>query len=421
MTLADMIGTKMPERKTGPLRILVAHRYYWPDTPPCASLIRRIASHWRQEGHHVDVLSSQPSYRPAPENQHRPRNDVVDGVNVERLNLPTEVGRPFVRVINALRLGGALMARALSGRYDVIMISTVPQVLGGAFAALAAKLSRARFIYHCMDIHPEVGGISGEFSNPVIFKVLRKIDSWSCKQADPVVALSSDMAASLRGRPHGKDFRIEVINNFSLPSKFQSNVTVGTSRSNDKLTLIYAGNLGRFQGLHNAIDAMAKLKGRSDIELVLMGEGVARADLEFHVQMTGANVRFLGAQSIETAKATIKEADIGFVSLVPDMYRYAYPSKTMTYLEQGCPIVAMIEDDSGLAREIREYGCGFSVAPGDAQKLASLLSSLAADDRWKERMRQNALQMFESEFSEEVVLSRWSDILLKQQTENRPV
>jgi hypothetical protein len=42
-------------------------------------------------------------------------------------------------------------------RYDVIMVSTSPPVLAGWFVAVAAKLSGARFIYHCMDIHPEIG------------------------------------------------------------------------------------------------------------------------------------------------------------------------------------------------------------------------------------------------------------------------
>ena len=34
------------------------------------------------------------------------------------------------------------------------------------------------------------------------------------------------------------------------------------------------------------------------------------------------------------------------------MYKYAYPSKTMAYLEQGIPILAMIEKESDLAQDI---------------------------------------------------------------------
>ena len=408
-----MTGASGASRDIDRRRILVVHRYYWPDTPPCASLLRRIAAHWRREGHHVDVLSSQPSYRSTAANERRPKRDVIDDVTVERLNLPTEIGRPVVRIVNALRLGGALLYRALTRRYDVIMISTVPPVLGGFSAAVAARLSRARFIYHCMDIHPEIGRISGEFSQPIVFGTLQKLDSWSCRQADPVVVLSRDMEKTLRGRAGGERFRIEVLNNFPLPDEGEAANAKVTDASRDRLTVLYAGNLGRFQGLQMAVEAMAKLNERTDIELLLMGDGVAKGELEEQAKRSGANVRFLGAHPVETAKAAMRDADIGFVSLIPEMYRYAYPSKTMGYLEQGCPVIAAVEDESNLARQIRDQDCGFSVSPGDSDRLAALLASLADDSQWKAEMKANALRVFEREFSEEVILRRWSELAVE--------
>nr|WP_231364110.1 glycosyltransferase family 4 protein [Thioalkalivibrio sp. ALMg11] len=406
MTGANGAGGGAP-----PLRILVVHRYYWPDTPPCASLLRRIAAHLRQEGHQVHVLSSQPSYRATASNERRPKRDVIDDVTVERLNLPTEIGRPVVRILNALRLGTSLLYRVLTRRYDVIVISTVPPILGGFSAALAARLSGARFIYHAMDIHPEIGRISGEFSQPLVFKTLRKLDSWSCRQADPVVVLSRDMEKTLRGRAGGDRFRVEVLNNFPLPD--DGGAGSPEEMGSDRLTVIYAGNLGRFQGLQTIVEAMEKLTERTDIELLLMGDGVARSELEAQAKRSGAKVRFLGTHPVETAKAAMRRADIGFVSLIPEMYRYAYPSKTMAYLEQGCPIIAAVEDESDLARQIRDQRCGFSVPPGDSDRLAALLASLADDSKWKAEMKKNASRVFESEFSEEKILRRWSDMVVE--------
>jgi len=396
-----------------PLRILVVHRYYWPDTPPCASLLRRIAAHLRQDGHQVDVLSSQPSYRASAANERRPKRDVIDDVAVERLTLPTEVGRPIVRILNALRLGTSLLYRALTRRYDVIVISTVPPVLGGFSAALAARLSGARFIYHAMDIHPEIGKISGEFARPLIFKTLRNLDSWSCRQADPVVVLSRDMEKTLRGRAGGGRFRVEVLNNFPLPDDGDAGRPEELGMGSDRLTVIYAGNLGRFQGLQTIVEAMEKLSERTDIELLLMGDGVAKSELEAQAKRSGAKVRFLGSHPVETAKAAIRRADIGFVSLIPEMYRYAYPSKTMAYLEQGCPIIAAVEEESDLATQIRDQRCGFAVPPGDSDRLAGLLASLADDSEWKAEMKENASRVFESEFSEEKILRRWSDLAVE--------
>ena len=42
-------------------------------------------------------------------------------------------------------------------------------------------------------------------------------------------------------------------------------------------------------------------------------------------------------------------ADLGVVSLRPGVISSAYPSKTMTYLRHGCPILAFVEPESELA------------------------------------------------------------------------
>lgn len=414
MTGVDASGRGVTRGVTGkPLRILAVHRYYWPDTPPYAVMLRRIVGRWTQDGHHVDVLSSQPSYKAALDNRRRPRRETIDGVGVQRLSLPSEAGRPIIRILNALRLSAALLWKAVRGRYDVIMISTAPPVVGGLAAAMAARLTGARFVYHCMDIHPEVGTVSGEFANPAVFKLLTKLDNWSCRAADPVVVLSQDMADTLRARPQGDCIITCVLNNFSLPSEHAAPNRLPFAISKDRLTVLFAGNIGRFQGLDTVVEAMARLKHRSDIEFVLMGDGVAKAALEEKARAAGAAVRFVGHQPVEVAKAAMRQADAGFVSLVPDLYRYAYPSKTMTYLEQGCPLIVAVEPESELARDAVAGGFGQCVPVGDSAALAGLLERLADDRSVCARMREAALRKAQADFLESVVLDRWSELLLQ--------
>jgi colanic acid biosynthesis glycosyl transferase WcaI len=414
-----MIGSDRKSGSEGPQRILVIHRYYWPDTPPCASLMRSIVAHLREEGHEVEVLTSQPSYRPGAEKQQRPHVEHVDGVRVERLRLPTEVGRPLTRITNALRLGPAIVRRALTRRYDVILVTSIPPVLGGFFAALAARLSRARLIYYCMDLHPEIGRVSGDFANPILYRVLQALDSWSCRQARPVLVHSEDMRQTLRERPRGDEPRIELLNNFALPSCDSGATELELGTEGNRLTVIYAGNIGRFQGLETAVDAMAQLRERRDIELIIMGDGVARESLIERVQQSGANVRFLAHQPVEVAKSAIRQADIGLVTLVPGIYRYAYPSKTMAYLEQGRPIIAAVEPESELAMTMAERGYGLTVPSGDVSAMTERLVELADDSQWKEPMNQAAREAFDSEFSAPVVLNRWSRVLSTNHPQER--
>jgi colanic acid biosynthesis glycosyl transferase WcaI len=395
------------------MRVLVIHRYYWPDRAPCAGIMRWVAKHLAAEGHHVDVLTSQPSYRESSRQNRRPRVEQLDAVSLTRLTLPTETGRPFWRILNALHLGIRIILRSFFKRYDVIIVATVPPVLGGFFSALAAKLTRARFLYYCMDLHPEIGRVSGDFANPALYGLLHRIDDWTCRQAMPVLVHSEDMRNTLRQRPRGSEYRIEVMNNFALPSErvLSDQSDSQWDKKDIRLRLIYAGNMGRFQGLETLLDTMGRIAHRKDIELVMMGEGVAKLGLVALQNKTNANVRFFDYQPVEVAKAAIQNADIGVVALIPGMYRYAYPSKTMAYLEQGRPILAAVETESELAKTMLAEGYGFSVPISDADALAELLVRLADDQSWKEKMNQCALVAFENYFSAPVVLAKWSQLV----------
>ena len=408
MTGAD---ARRPSDRSRPLRIFAIHRYYWPDTPPYASMLRRILRRWRSDGHDVEVLSSQPSYKLSLDIAKRPATEDIDGVKVRRLRLPNETGRPLVRIVNALRLCAAILFRSVVKRYDVIMISTSPPVLGGVAAALGARLSGARFIFHCMDIHPEVGRVSGEFSRPSVFRLLRRLDTWSCKKADPVVVLSGDMEETLRERPGGEQLKITVLNNFNLPSDGPPASPDPLSVDPHTLTVLFAGNVGRFQGLDSVVDAMALLRARDDIEFIIMGEGAAKAELEEKAARQQARVRFVGHQPVEVAKAAMREVDLGYVSLAPDVYRYAFPSKTMTYLTQGCPLIVAVEQHSELARDTLEQGYGFWTAPEDSEALARLLTDIADNKRQLEGMSARALDKARSKYEESAVLENWSRII----------
>ncbi len=394
-----------------PQRILAVHRYYWPDTAPYASLLRRIVAHWSHEGHEVEVLSSQPSYKKDVILEKRPAQDQVDGVQIKRLNLPNEAGRPLIRLLNALRLCLSIFWRILFGRYDLVMISSIPPVIGGVTAATAARLAGSRFIYHCMDIHPEVGRISGEFSNPAIFNTLQKLDTWTCQQANPVVVLSPDMKQALHNRPSGQSMNITVLNNFSLPGSEEPPEILPFPLSPEGFTLLFAGNIGRFQGLDTAIAAMGKLIHRPDIELLMMGDGVAKASLQQQAQTLNANVRFVGYYPVEVAKAAMRQAGAGFVSLRPGLYQYVYPSKTMTYLEQGCPLLVAIEPESQLAESVRSENLGISIPNGDIEALSHAIVQLADSGEKLVTMRTSALQKAKAESSETLILQKWSQIL----------
>jgi glycosyltransferase involved in cell wall biosynthesis len=116
----------------------------------------------------------------------------------------------------------------------------------------------------------------------------------------------------------------------------------------------------------------------------------------------------------------MREADLGLVSLVPGVIAYAYPSKTATYLSEGLPVLAAVEPDSGLAREILEWGVGGVLC---VETTDSVVNALAA---WAERkeeltaMRGRAADAWREHFSADTKLKEWDGLLAEAVSIGRP-
>ncbi len=398
------------------LRILAIHRYYWPDTPPYASLLRLIAARWAGSGHVVDVLTSQPSYKPELTNERRPVREEVDASTVARIDMrPDRSGGPFRRLVNVLRFPALVAWRILRGTsYDVVMCSTAPPVLLAAAVSWAARRRGAVFVYHCMDIHPEIGAISGEFANPWLHRLLQRLDRATCRRAGAVVVLSGDMRDALIRRDPSLTQRIVVIHNVDLPDFDTALATSPLPAAPDRLRVVFTGNIGRYQALDNIVEAVLDGDGLDDVELVLMGEGSAKADLvrrldRWPVDRRG-RVRFLPHGSPAQARALAETADLGLVSLTPGVISYAYPSKTATYLSASVPVLLAVDPRSELARTVVDEGVG-AVLPEDRVGIRDVLADLATRRGEVAAMRVRARELWAKEFSAEEILPRWDELI----------
>lgn len=404
------------------MRVLAVHRYYWPDTPPYASLLRAVVGEWHRHGHDLEVLSSQPSYKPGAGNGRRPRREVVDGVRVRRLALRPDSASTTRRLFNTLVFPLLVAARVLAGRRtDLVMCSTMPPVLLGAAVSWAARVRGALFVYHCMDLHPEIGALSGEFARPLVRRLLLRIETATCRRAWRVVVLSEDMRRSVLERDPRLDARIVVLNNFELPAYPDEPDEPGEPevpdsplpRDPDRVRVVFTGNLGRFQNLETITRAvLGDDPALAPLELVLMGSGAARAQLAQLVAAAPVERRsrvvLLPHGSPAQARALLRTADYGLVSLAPQVIRYAYPSKTATYLSEGLPLLVAVEPDSELAAMVASSGAGRCLTM-DAT-LGTALAALAEAGPVDASARRAAHEVWSREFSAAVLLPRWVEL-----------
>ena len=107
----------------------------------------------------------------------------------------------------------------------------------------------------------------------------------------------------------------------------------------------------------------------------------------------------------------IRAYDLGLVSVEPDIYRVAYPSKTLTYLGLGVPVLAIIEPESELARMIEKEGLGFVIGQRDSAAIAARLEEVAASRGELPAMRKRAYMYYDKVMSSNARLDQWSALL----------
>lgn len=395
------------------MRILAVYRHYWPDTTPYARLLKVILEQAAAEGHAVTAYSAQPSYNDATLPP-QPRREGQGGVAIRRVRLLPERKRwRAVRLVNSLLfLAKAAWHAVVQQRYDVIVANGHPPVLMGLALRLVRMLTGTPYVLHLQDIHPECLAAVGRLPRGLRYRWLRALDTSSCRGAVRLVTLSDEMAASLVNR--GLDRRqIVLIQNAPLRIAFgeaTGEAPPALKRTGDETILLFAGNLGDFQALDLVVDAAVQASRARRLKLVLLGTGSARQHLMDRAgSQLGRSICFVDRVPTTAAIAAMQVADYGIVSLSPGVSACAFPSKSMTLLAAGCPLLVVAETHSDLSQIVRRERLGLTAGGYSVEQVADLLRS-ACDrrDEWTSARRNEIQAAGQRLFGEPQMLAAWS-------------
>lgn len=182
----------------------------------------------------------------------------------------------------------------------------------------------------------------------------------------------------------------------------------------DDLLAVFAGTHGLANGLEAVLAAAAELKRRrrSDIKLLLIGQGKLKADLQRQAVAQGLdNVVFHDPVNKSRLAGLMAATDLGMQVLanVPAFYYGTSPNKFFDYIAAGVPVLNNYP--GWLAELITSHHCGYAVTPDNPQAFADALEHAA--DHWEglRQMRQHARKLARSEFDRAALSSGWVDWL----------
>lgn len=268
--------------------------------------------------------------------------------------------------------------RRPADRPDVV-ISTVPGLPSIAAGWIVAFLLGARHVVEMRDAWPDLVGASGMLARAslrrrVATQLATRAVTLAQRRAAAVITTTESFADVLRER--GID-RVEVVRNGAnlehlrpLPPK---------SQEAGPIRVLYAGTIGRSQGLSTAVQAavLAEHAGHF-VELRIVGSGAAEQDLRELVASLDAPVQMLGRVAADEVFEHYKWADTALVSLEDwPPFLWTTPSKVYEAIALKRHVTGCLNGET--SRLISALEAGDVVPSGDAVALATLWGELSRD------------------------------------------
>jgi glycosyltransferase involved in cell wall biosynthesis len=388
----------------------------WFDPEPGAIRGLPLARWLRSRGHHVEVITGYPNY---PGGKLYPgyrlswrQKEMRDGIPILRVPLYPEHSRSSLgRVANYLSfmIAAATVGAASAAPADVLYVYHPPPTVG--VAGLVFKTFRGLpIVYHIADMWPESVVESGMLGRGRRRKVaqacLTRMCSLLYRTAESITVLSPGFRRLLieRGVPSEK---IHVVYNWTDEESF-SPVPRDESLASElglagRFNVIYAGSHGAFQGLETLIQAAQNLKQVPGIQIVLIGDGQKKQELEKLARGIGANnVRFLDNRPYNQMAKINALADVLVVHLrdLP-FFSSTIPSKTQVAMASCRPVLMAVRGDA--ADLIRSSGAGLVVEPESPIALAdSILTLYRMPAIEREAMGRRGKEFYTREMSLEI-------------------
>jgi len=383
--------------------IVIVNRYFWPET----FLVNYISQWLAEDGHRVTVFTGQPDYNPDAKIPTQPRRQSWNGVDIKRVSLFRDKGRGIARNLNTQLFTLIAVLQVLFSRdVGAVWCTTIPPVLQPWLLRLVTKIRGIKFVYFVQDIHPEILISSQILKTGFITKLLRRMDNFTLRNADRVVTISNDMRELLLSFGANPE-TCSIIKSFSTEDVDQP--MLGDEDRTGPIDFVFAGNLGQFQNL----DALVEVFAQCDPNLVrlkFLGSGREKERLQGYVaDQRITNIEFYDVLPANEAFEFVCDCDVGIVTLSKDIYKYAYPAKTYTYLGAGLPILVFVEEQSELSAIVKDREIGQSI-PWEAEHKMQIEAVMdvannfnkyrqnvreGTDDLWmQERGRKEWLKLF---------------------------
>lgn len=402
-------------------KVLIVCQHFWPE----AFRINDICDFLLEKDCDIEVLCGIPNY---PKGQFYPgyslfrnRRQVHKGMLVRRAaEIPrgnNSNPRIFLNYVSFPLASLFHIPRLLTKKYDKIFIFQTSPVMMGLAGLIIGRIKKTETTTYVLDMWPENLFSVIPVKNKFLHRLATRVSHWHYKKSDKLVALSEKMKTRLQAVTKKPDGKIIVLPQ-ACEKIYETDIPDSglEKRFSKGFNILFTGNISPAQSFETIIEAAKNLKasGVTDINWIIVGDGMSRGWLEAEVAKAGLkdDFYFEGQKPMEDIPRYTPIADVLIGCLVKsDLLEATIPAKVMSYLAAGRPLVLAMD---GEVRDLvnKTIRCGLVGPAGDAKLLEQNIKKIhGLAKSGREVMGKRARAYHLKHFERNIILGKLYDFM----------
>ncbi len=276
-------------------------------------------------------------------------------------------------------------------KFDLVLYPT-PPITHYDTVKFVKKRDGARTYLLLKDIFPQnavdIGMMSKSGVKGILYKYFRKKEKKLYAISDRIGCMSqANVDYVLKHNPEVDRAKVEICPNAIEPQDMRVTAAERVALREkygiplDKKVFVYGGNLGRPQGIPFLMECLKAEKNNADAYFLVVGDGTEYAKLAaFFDAEKFTNAKLLKRLPKADYDKMVAACDIGMIFLDHRFTIPNFPSRLLSYIQAGLPVLAATDPNTDVGQVIEDGGFGFSCESNDVTAFSSCVAqALAAD------------------------------------------
>lgn len=294
-------------------------------------------------------------------------------------------------------------------KFDLVLYTTPPITLLKA-VQYVKKRDGAKTYLMLKDIFPQnavdMGMLSKRGCKGILYRYFRNKEKKLYQESDYIGCMSPANVEYVK--KHNSDIlpdKVELCPNSIEPTasflteeeKVHLKKKYGIPEN--KRVFIYGGNLGRPQGIEHMMQCIQSVTEKDDCYFLIIGSGTEYDKIRNFIDVNHlTNVGLYEHLPKADYEKVVRVCDVGLLFLD---YRFTipnFPSRALTYMDAGIPVLAVTDEVSDIGKIIEENAFGYRVKSNDISAFKEVVCRLLKSEEIS-TMGRNAHKYLEKEYT----------------------